>query len=74
MHADPRSGGSGAVGEAVGEVCGGFENGVMSRRIARRHRANLVVLDGPSYTFLPGRLGTNLVREVYVDGEVVVKS
>jgi imidazolonepropionase len=43
-------------------------------RIARGRRANLVVLGAPSYTFLPYRMGTNLVREVYVDGAVVVTS
>jgi imidazolonepropionase len=41
-------------------------------RIAAGRRANLVVLDAPSYTFLPYRLGTNLVHRVVVDGRTVV--
>jgi imidazolonepropionase len=41
-------------------------------RIAVGRRADLVVLDAPSYTFLPYRMGTNLVRTVYVGGRVVV--
>ena len=37
------------------------------------HRANLVILDAPSYTFLPYRMGTNLVHAVVVRGRVVVR-
>jgi hypothetical protein len=33
-----------------------------------------VVLDAPSYVFLPYRLGTNLVHTVLVAGRVVVKN
>jgi imidazolonepropionase len=43
-------------------------------RIARGRPADLVVLDAPSYVFLPYRLGTNLVHAVVVGGEVVVRN
>jgi imidazolonepropionase len=42
-------------------------------RIAVGRRANLVVLDAPSYAHLPYRLGTNLVESVYVDGRLVAE-
>ena len=35
-------------------------------------RADLVILDAPSHRHLPYRPGTNLVRTVIKDGEVVV--
>jgi imidazolonepropionase len=41
-------------------------------RIAPGRPADLVVLDAPSYVFLPYRMGTNLVHTVLVGGEVVV--
>jgi imidazolonepropionase len=41
-------------------------------RIAAGRPADLVVLDAPSYVFLPYRLGTNLVRDVIASGRVVV--
>jgi imidazolonepropionase len=41
-------------------------------RIAPGRPADLVVLDAPSYEFLPYRLGTNLVHTVLVGGKVVV--
>ncbi len=43
-------------------------------RIAVGRRANLVILDAPSYTFLPYRMGTNLVHTVLVRGRVVVRN
>jgi len=41
-------------------------------RIAVGRPADLVLLDAPSYVFLPYRLGTNLVSTVLVGGQVVV--
>lgn len=41
-------------------------------RLAKGRRADLVVLDAPSYLHLPYRLGTNLVRTVIVGGRIVV--
>lgn len=41
-------------------------------RIAPGRPADLVVLDAPSWLHLPYRLGTNLVRSVYVAGRRVV--
>ncbi len=35
---------------------------------------DLVILDAPSYTFLPYRMGTNLVHTVLVRGRVVVRN
>ncbi len=43
-------------------------------RIAEGRRANLVILDAPSYTWLPYRMGTNLVHTVLVRGRAVVKN
>jgi imidazolonepropionase len=42
-------------------------------RIAAGRPADLVLLDAPSYVFLPYRLGTNLVHTVVVGGRVVVQ-
>jgi imidazolonepropionase len=42
-------------------------------QIAVGRRADLVVLDAPSYTFLPYRMGTNLVHAVLVGGRVVAR-
>ena len=42
-------------------------------RIARGRRADLVILDAPSYVHLPYRMGTNLVRTVIRGGQVVVE-
>jgi imidazolonepropionase len=42
-------------------------------RIAPGRPANLLVVDAPSYTHVPYRLGTNLTHQVLVDGEVVVE-
>jgi imidazolonepropionase len=39
-------------------------------RIASGRPAHLVVLDAPSYLFLPYRMGTNLVESVYVAGRL----
>ena len=41
--------------------------------LAAGRPAHLVVLDAPSYTYLPYRLGTNLVHRVLVDGRTVVE-
>ena len=43
-------------------------------RIAVGRRANLVILDAPSYTLLPYRMGTNLVHTVLVLGRFVVRN
>ena len=43
-------------------------------RIAPGRPADLVVLDAPSYVFLPYRMGTNLVQTVLVAGRVVVRN
>lgn len=43
-------------------------------RVAPGRRANLVVIDAPSYTHLPYRLGTNLVHSVIVRGREVVRA
>lgn len=42
-------------------------------RIAPGRRADLVLLDAPSYLHLPYRLGTNLVARVLVAGRTVVR-
>jgi imidazolonepropionase len=42
-------------------------------RIARGRRADLLVLDAPSYEHLPYRLGTNLTHMVVVGGKIVVE-
>ncbi len=47
--------------------------GARAGRIAVGRPADLIVLDAPSYLFLPYRLGTNLVSTVLVAGRVVVK-
>ncbi len=41
-------------------------------RIAVGRRADLVILDAPSYVHVAYRLGTNLVRSVVVDGKIAV--
>lgn len=41
-------------------------------RIAPGRRADILVLDAPSYTFVPYRMGTNLVHQVLIGGRVVV--
>ncbi|MDJ0973964.1 MAG: imidazolonepropionase [Planctomycetota bacterium] len=43
-------------------------------RIAPGRRANFVILDAPSYTYLPYRMGTNLVHSVIVRGREVVRA
>ncbi len=43
-------------------------------RIAPKRRANFVILDAPSYTYLPYRMGTNLVHTVIVRGREVVRA
>ena len=42
-------------------------------RLAVGRRADFVVLDAPSYEYIPYRMGTNLVRDVYVAGRPVVR-
>jgi imidazolonepropionase len=42
-------------------------------RIAVGYRANLLVLDAPSYVSLPYRLGTNLTHVVVARGRIVVE-
>ena len=42
-------------------------------RIAKGRRADLVILDAPSYVHLPYRMGTNLVHTVIRGGQVVVE-
>ncbi len=59
-----------AITRNAAAACGLQEN---HGRIAKGRPANLVVLDAPSYTFLPYRMGTNLVHQVFVNGRKVVK-
>ncbi|MHC5010647.1 MAG: imidazolonepropionase [Planctomycetota bacterium] len=42
-------------------------------RIAVGRRANLLILDAPTYTHLPYRMGTNLTHMVIVDGKIVAE-
>lgn len=42
-------------------------------RLAVGRRADFVVVDAPSYEHIPYRMGTNLVRDVYVAGRAVVR-
>ena len=41
-------------------------------RLAPGRRADFVILDAPGYEHIPYRLGTNLVRDVYIAGRRVV--
>lgn len=59
-----------AITRNAAAACGLHEN---HGRIAKGRPANLVVLDAPSYTFLPYRIGTNLVHQVFVNGLKVVE-